>query len=328
MNKQLFVLDTKCQLSFDDMIDKVENIDNRIVYYYNKDYIIGKTVQYEIFDGIWLVYHDLILKNPELYPLEVEGYIQLNYCASGRCELHYKNNKVFYVGAGDFIIGLLKNKQYKHSYPLGNYSGISIITTEEKLDDFLHTIFPETKLASKRLLIKIEENSGYILLSNNFEVKNIFDEMLLFNSDYWKEKVITKFAELILLLFSNDTDLQINRKYYDKQIINLVKQIKQEVTSDIENYMRIEDIAQKYHISNKTFTECFKGIYGKTYFSFIKEFRIKKAAELLRLERNSVAEIALMVGYQNASKFSKAFLDVMGVTPIHYRKNNSSTVLD
>lgn len=328
MNKQLFVLDTKCQLSFDDMIDKVENIDNRIVYYYNKNYIIGKTVQYEIFDGIWLVYHDLVLKNPDLYPLEVEGFIQLNYCVSGRCELHYKNNKVFYVGAGDFIIGLLKNKQYKHSYPLGSYSGISIITTEEKLDAFIQRVFPETKLVSKKILTKMEENLGYILLSNNFEVKNIFDEMLLFNSDYWKEKAIIKFAELILLLFHNDMDLQTNRKYYDRQIINLVKQIKQAVTSDIEIYIKIEDISQKYHISEKTFTECFKEIYGKTYYSFIKEFRIKKAAELLRLEKNSVAEIALMVGYQNASKFSKAFLDVMGATPIHYRKNNSSTVLD
>lgn len=85
----------------------------------------------------------------------------------------------------------------------------------------------------------MEENSGYILLSNNFEVKNIFDEMLLYNSDYWKEKAITKFAELILLLFNNDTDLQISRKYYDKQIINFVKQIKQEVTSDIEIYIKL-----------------------------------------------------------------------------------------
>lgn len=328
MNKQLFLLDTQHQRSFDDMIDKVESNDDRIIYYYNRNYIIGKTIQYEIFDGIWIVYHDLVFKNTELYPLEVDGLIQINYCISGRCELHYKNDKVFYVGSGDFIIGYLKNKQYKHCYPLRNYYGISIITTERKLDVFLQTVFPETKLTSKKLLKKIQSNSDYILLSNNFEIKNIMEEMLLPNLDYWKEKAITKFADILLFLFSNDMKLQINKKYYDKRVINIVKQIKQEVTSNIEVYIKIEDVAQKYHINPKTFTECFKAIYGKTYYAFIKEFRIKKAAELICVGNYTIGEISIMVGYLNASKFSKAFFDIMGVTPLYYRRNNSSTVLD
>ncbi|TCO68271.1 helix-turn-helix domain-containing protein [Marinisporobacter balticus] len=329
MNKQLFLADTQNQLSFDDMIEKIENIDNRIIYHYNKNYMYGKTIQYEMFKGIWIVYHDLALKRSDLFPLEVNGFIQINYCISGRCELHYKNNKVFYVGAGDFVVGLLKNKQYKHSFPLGNYNGISIITTEEKLDNFLKTIFPETKITSKKLLLKIEECDEYIVLSNNLEIKNIMEEIILSNHDFWKEKAVIKFAELILLLISNDIEFyQLTGKYYDKQLINKVKQIKQEVTANIEVYTKIEEIAQKYHISSKTFADCFKAVYRKTYYAFIKEFRVKKASELLRSENLTIGEVAIRVGYLNASKFSKAFLDIMGVTPICFRKNNSLTVLD
>lgn len=328
MKKQLFLQDTQYPCSFEEMIERTESIDYGMVYYYNKAYIEGKTIQCEIFEGIWLVYHDLILNRQELYPLEVEGYIQMNYCLSGRCELHYKNNKVFYVGAGDFVIGLLKNKQYKHSYPLGNYKGLSIITTEEKLDHFLQTLFKGTKLTSKALLLKMKKHSEYIHLSNNQEIKHIMDELILLNHDFWKEKAIIKCAELILLLFSSDVTLQANEKYYDKQMITRVKQIKQEVTSNIETYIKIEDIAQKYHISSKAFSGCFKAVYGKTYYAFIKEFRIKKAAELIFLESLTIGEVAIMVGYQNASKFSKAFYDIMGVTPTTFRKTHSPTILE
>ncbi|MGC6175078.1 helix-turn-helix domain-containing protein [Lacrimispora sp. 38-1] len=328
MDKKLFFADTKYSLSYDDMIECTQVIDGGIIYFYNRNYIIGKTTQYEIFDGIWLVYHDLVLNRPELYPLERDGFIQINYCISGRCELHYKKSKVFYIGAEDFIVALLKSKQYKHCFPLGNYIGISIITTKEKLDHFLQVIFPSTKMTSSKLLIKLEEHAGYFVLANHSEIKSIIQEINQSNQEFFREKAIVKFAELILLLMNSDMELQTNKKYYDKQMVNKVKHIKHEVTSNIELHVKIEEIAIQYQISAKAFSECFKEIYGKTYYAFVKEFRIKKAADLLQKEDYTIGDISIMVGYQNASKFSKAFCDVMGVTPIYYRKNHSLPVLD
>ena len=43
---------------------------------------------------------------------------------------------------------------------------------------------------------------------------------------------------------------------------------------------------------------------------------------------DTIGQIAIAVGYQNASKFSKAFSSIMGVTPKCFRKNNSITVLE
>lgn len=36
--------------------------------------------------------------------------------------------------------------------------------------------------------------------------------------------------------------------------------------------------------------------------------------------KNTVGGIAMMVGYENASKFSKAFHDIMGMTPGKFRR--------
>ena len=145
---------------------------------------------------------------------------------------------------------------------------------------------------------------------------------------FFRERAILKFAELILLLMNHDMEQQTCEKYYGVQIINRVKCIKKEVTSDVEEYITLEEIGRRYHISTKAFSGCFKGIYGKPYYKFIKEFRVKKAADLLREKKHSIGEIALMVGYQNASKFSKAFCDIMGMTPGCYRKQDSLPPLE
>ncbi len=323
MNKQLYLSDTKHELSFNDMVEKVEYKDSKTICYYNKNYICGKTVQCEIFDGIWIVYHDLILSTTELFPLEEPGIIRMNYCISGRCELDFKNNKVFYVGAGDFVAALIDDKQYKHNFPLGSYKGISIVTNEKKLDAFLKTIFVNTKITSTMLIEKIKEYDQYMLLSNNSTLQTIMKEIILFDDIFWKEKAILKFAELILLLINNDMEAsQVKGKYLDKNLTNKVKQIKKEVTENTELRITIEEIARKYNISSRAFSDCFKEVYGKTYYAFIKEYRIKKAAEMICNTNNTIGEIAITVGYQNASKFSKAFSDIMNVTPIYFRKNN------
>ena len=63
----------------------------------------------------------------------------------------------------------------------------------------------------------------------------------------------------------------------------------------------------------------FKQIYGVPVYHYIKEYRLEQAAvELVRSAR-PVTEIAQDAGYDNASKFARAFRDVIGVSPREYR---------
>lgn len=328
-NRELYIADTRHQLSFEQMVEKVEQAAYKTTYHYNKDYICGKTIQYEIFDGIWIVYHDLILKVSELFPLEEIGFIEMNYCIAGRCESDYENHRVFYVGPGDFAAALLANEQHKHNFPLGNYKGISITTTEDRLDSFLKAIFGNTKITSSMFIEKIKEYGKYMLLSNDLRIQNIMKDIIIPGDSFWTERAKLKFGELLLVLLNDDIEASENRsKYFDRDLVDRVKLIKKEITENAESYITIEEIAHKYNISSRAFSECFKEIYGKTYYSFIKEFRIKKAASMLCKTDYNIRDIAITVGYQNASKFSKAFSDIMGVTPICFRKNNSITVLE
>ena len=315
-------------LSLRNKINKTEFKDNKIINIYDDNSICGKSYQCNLFSDTWIIYYNLKMLEPAIFPLEENGGIRFNYCIAGRCEMTYKNNKVIYIGNGDFISAFLDQKPYQHDFPLGMYRGFSIVTSLENLDEFLNRTFNSKEITGKALLDKLKSHDEYLILSNNEKIKTIMEDISYLKDVLWKEKAIVALTQLVVFLLSDD--IEVSRKagkYFDTKLSNKVKYIKKEVTNNIEKYVSIEGISKNYNISARTFSDCFKEIYGTTYYAFIKEYRIKKAAELLVRENNSITEIALAVGYQNPGKFSKAFYDVMGITPLKFRKN-SITGLD
>ena len=82
----------------------------------------------------------------------------------------------------------------------------------------------------------------------------------------------------------------------------------------------IEELAQQHCISPTALKAYFKGVYGKSIAAYMKEYRIRQATSLLRETNQSVADIAMSVGYESQSKFGASFKDVITSYSIHYTK--------
>lgn len=95
--------------------------------------------------------------------------------------------------------------------------------------------------------------------------------------------------------------------------------------------LTIEELSKEYLINTSTLKETFKGIYGMPIATYMKTYRIKQAAVLLRQTQDTVADIAQQVGYINQSKFATAFREIMKISPTEYRSQyeaNPKTILD
>ena len=66
----------------------------------------------------------------------------------------------------------------------------------------------------------------------------------------------------------------------------------------------------------------FKHIAGKSPQQYLIAFRMKKAAELLKLTALSIADVGRAVGYPNQLHFSRAFKNVYGISPRTWRQEN------
>ncbi|MBK9335992.1 MAG: helix-turn-helix transcriptional regulator [Lewinellaceae bacterium] len=64
----------------------------------------------------------------------------------------------------------------------------------------------------------------------------------------------------------------------------------------------------------------FKQVFGVPVFQFLQKLRMAKAAELLQTSEYQVSAVALAVGYENLSAFTRAFRLAHGVPPSEWRK--------
>ena len=111
---------------------------------------------------------------------------------------------------------------------------------------------------------------------------------------------------------------------YDSQI-QIATEVHRFLTENLATRYTIEALSARFPINQTTLKTTFKRVYGKPIATYMKEFRIKRAMELLSQGDPPISEIAETVGYENQSKFAVAFKDVTGILPKDYRKKRQET---
>lgn len=71
-------------------------------------------------------------------------------------------------------------------------------------------------------------------------------------------------------------------------------------------------------IDGKQLYRKLKQLTGSSPVDYIRQIRMKKAAVLLAQKKFSVSEVMYMVGYTNASYFSRCFVAEFNMTPKQY----------
>lgn len=95
------------------------------------------------------------------------------------------------------------------------------------------------------------------------------------------------------------------------------------LTSHLQERIPIEELSRKFLVNPTTLKNGFKKMYGMSIAAHMKEHRLETAAQRLTDTGQSVAEIAKSVGYVNQSKFSQAFYEKYGYSPLEYRKRHT-----
>jgi AraC-like DNA-binding protein len=74
------------------------------------------------------------------------------------------------------------------------------------------------------------------------------------------------------------------------------------------------------HVSEAHFIRTFRTTFGETPHRYLQRRRIERAMYLLRATERSVTEICLDVGFGSLGTFSRSFRDIVGESPIVYRR--------
>lgn len=221
------------------------------------------------------------------------------------------------------FIHTMDNCASEMSFPLKHYRGISVVLNLEAVAKNPPGTLAESGIDILQFKEKFCTDGACFIMRAKDEIEHIFSELYSVPDCLQKPYFQIKVQELLLFLYLVDVKKEKQREIYTSPQVEVVKEIHKMLISDLQKRPTIEELSKKYLINTATLKDTFKGIYGQPIGTYMKEYRIKQAAILLRQTQATIAEIANQVGYENQSKFATAFRDVLKIAPAEYRKQNS-----
>ena len=86
------------------------------------------------------------------------------------------------------------------------------------------------------------------------------------------------------------------------------------------NTLTVDELVDEMGMGRTVFFNKLKSLTGLSPVEFIREMRIKRAAQLLEEQRYNITEVTYMVGMNDSRYFAKCFKNTYGVTPSEYRR--------
>ena len=86
------------------------------------------------------------------------------------------------------------------------------------------------------------------------------------------------------------------------------------------NTLTVDDLVDEMGMGRTVFFNKLKSMTGLSPVEFIREMRIKRAAQLLEERQYNITEVTYMVGMNDSRYFAKCFKNTYGITPSEYRK--------
>ena len=88
-----------------------------------------------------------------------------------------------------------------------------------------------------------------------------------------------------------------------------------------EPEFNVEDMGKRLYMSRATLYRKIHALSGKTPSEFLRSYRLKRAAQLLKSNFGSVTEVAFEVGFSNRTYFTKCFKEQFHQLPSDFKEN-------
>ncbi len=283
----------------------------------------GMMTFYKVLPGISVIYNDFHMSYCESGFQPDCDMLCIDHCREGRIEQEVEKGAYTYFEAGDLKVDRRINHMGHIEMPTKHYHGISIAFDMKKAVKSLPEAMPGFPVDLYSIQQKYCDDKHPFVIPAEPSIEHIFSELYTIPVKIRKYYLRVKIFELLLFLDALELspDNKKERPYFYKTQVEKIKAIHKFMKKNISEHYTLDILAKRFDIPLTTMKSCFKSVYGNSVFAYMRIYRMNYAANLLREQKDlSIAQIAGMVGYDSPGKFSSAFREVIGNTPLAYRK--------
>lgn len=279
---------------------------------------------YALFPGIDLIFMDFNCADTFEEPPNVKNILELRHYQEGRVEFELDGQKMFHLQQDEMCINALMNMPARYAFPFEYCNGLSLIIDRDSLTDETMSQLAPYRIDLAALEYDLDLERQWYICKTPSTMLHVFNELYAAKGNAPVEYFRIMALELLYHAGKLRKEDRINTAYYSREHIDIVKRIRQLMIDDLSSNMPLEEMLRGEHVSTVTFQAIFKQIYGRSPYAYLKNYKMNRAAVQLRESSESINQIALSLGYSNASKFSRAFRDVLGMLPKDYRARNKA----
>ncbi len=218
---------------------------------------------------------------------------------------HYTRGDIVIVPAGE----VFPKVQIDRAVPL-----IVLLLAPETLDNSCYESVKSQKVHLSpqfKLRDPLIEQMG-LALKTELEIGGV-------DSQAYADSMATVLSLHLLRRYS-DRQPQI-KEYFGGLSPHKLKAVREYIHEHLDRNLTLSKLAARANLSTHYFASLFKQSTGFTPHQYITRCRLEKAKQLLQQTELPIVEIALEVGFQNQSHFTRVFRQYLKVTPKVYRNS-------
>lgn len=281
----------------------------------------GVVTSYALFPGIQLCFLDF--ETEELLPAQTfnPDIIEITYCRTGRYECEFADHTMAYLPTDHFGVATTAHLPVSFSFPLWTYKGVSLVIDRRAIDGTTLHLMQSISIDLEHFGDKLGIDRRWYVCAVTSELAQLFSALYAVDAAKSVGYFRVKMLEILYYIAQCSPREDHVHRYFDKRQILATKAIRDELICHLDEKLSLAALAEEAGLGLSTFYQVFSQIYGETPYAYLKKYKMNLAAQWLVEEKLRISDIALELGYSNASKFSRAFRAVYGVLPKDYRKS-------
>jgi len=245
------------------------------------------------------------------------NFIQFHFCIKGAASFSFNEGNYQLPIQEDHSL-LLYNPQ--RDLPLDLYLSpnswvISVLLPINKFHSLFSTEADYITFLNEENKDRKYYNDGIITPSMTIVLNQLMNYNLhpIIKPLYFKGKAY----ELLSLYFNRPEDADVEQCPFlaDEDNVSKIKKAKQIMILRMAEPPTLQQLADEINLPINRLKEGFKQIYGDSVFSFLFDYKMEVARQLLATGSHNVNEVGLKVGYSASSHFISAFKKKFGTTP-------------
>jgi AraC-like DNA-binding protein len=193
----------------------------------------------------------------------------------------------------------------------GRISNITLAFTNAFLDKCA-TSFPELSPS----VLKLRETSDAILFCTK-KAERLISILETMRSETAPERIASA-IRILAVLTEDGSSRIVGKRHTINPAEERMNRIKTYVICNATRQISLDEISQHVGMNRSSFCIFFKKMTGKTFVTFLNDYRIGLACNLLEKRASNISQICYACGFNDTPYFNRLFKRTTGLTPFEY----------